>query len=818
MEIYLLKSALCLAIFFAFYKLFLERENMHTFKRFYLLGVLIASFGIPLITFTKYVEAEIATTPIVILEDGTEIFTEVQTQINYLPFILWGLYGLGFLFFAFRFGKNLYGMIQKIRKNPKYKQRNLFHVLLQSAESPHTFFSYIFLNKEALHANEIPREVLDHEEVHARQLHSFDVLFIEIIHLVFWFNPLIYFIKDSIKLNHEFLADRAVINQGVETSNYQNLLLAFSSNASTPALANSINYSSFKKRFNVMKSNTSNRSMWLRTFVLVPLLALLIYGFSSTQIEELPVSETSNQEVDYATQYLAGAARNNVKAFVLMVSLNEISLNGKPSTLSSFAKDLDAITKDWEETDYTSDKNSILVASTSPEFIKRLNVELAKTHYSKANEGYQISIGGTNYKATPEQIAEYNKLAGKYNAMPKDRMIVKKKELSRMKYLYDLMTPQQRENAQPFPQLPPPPPPPPAPPGIDADGMIISSIMAPNKNIKETLKKYNAKGADFYYNNKNVGYKEFLKDLEELDGFTIYKKEDKQGKVGIYLTDELGNVPPPPPPAKKIIKGVNDHGDNLPPLPPAPPAPPIPEDPLDHIISMAKKGATFYYEGKNISSDKAIELIKNNRKLNIQSSGHNSKNPKVKLSTSPIEIKNSKTGTSNTPSINIKTENLSLQTGNVKVNGEELFYTTKNGVTSYFNGNGESVDHTGKKLASTPSNPTTFYLNGAKISSTKAHKLLRNNRSLQVTNKELANGESAVILTDLNTYNPNQQSQDPFIDLTEVISQNASFYFNDKLITTAKAQELVKLPNKIERVSVKNKNNGNPLVYLWGKS
>ena len=75
-----------------------------------------------------------------------------------------------------------------------------------------------------------------------------------------------------------------------------------------------------------------------------------------------------------------------------------------------------------------------------------------------------------------------------------------------------------------------------------------------------------------------------------------------------------------------------------------------------------------------------------------------------------------------------------------------------------------------------------------------------------------------MILTDLNTYNPNQQSQDPFIDLTEVISQNASFYFKDKLITTSKAQELVKLPNKIERVSVKNKNNGNPLVYLWGKS
>jgi beta-lactamase regulating signal transducer with metallopeptidase domain len=221
---------------------------MHVFKRFYLLGALAVSFLIPLITFTTYVEMPMTTSP-VIMDAEITFATETEKNTNYWSFILWGLYALGVLYFSFKFVKNLNLLRIRIKNNPKLKRNTITLVLLKNRVIPHTFFNYIFLNKQNFEAGEIPDEVIRHEQVHARQKHSTDILIIELIQIVFWFNPLLYFIKRSIKLNHEFLADRAVLNQGADTAEYQNILLAFSSNALTPALANSINFSFIKKRF-----------------------------------------------------------------------------------------------------------------------------------------------------------------------------------------------------------------------------------------------------------------------------------------------------------------------------------------------------------------------------------------------------------------------------------------------------------------------------------------------------------------------------------------------------------------------------------------
>ena len=130
---------------------------------------------------------------------------------------------------------------------------------------------------------QVPKEVLFHEQTHAIQKHSLDILFIELIQIICWFNPFIYFIRKSIKLNHEFLADQAVLSKGINSSQYQNLLLLFSSNTTTPVLANSINFLLIKKRFTVMKKQKSKSKIWIRSFLLLPLLAVLIYSFSTVQ-------------------------------------------------------------------------------------------------------------------------------------------------------------------------------------------------------------------------------------------------------------------------------------------------------------------------------------------------------------------------------------------------------------------------------------------------------------------------------------------------------------------------------------------------------
>ena len=423
MEVYLLKSAAILAILFVFYKLVLENTSIHTFKRFYLFGILVASILIPLITFTSYVKVSpvfynfTERTPQITIPEAVE-------SINYWPFVLWAIYGLGVLFVSIKFFRNLFILLQQIKTNPKYRDSRFINILLSENLIPHTFFNYIFLNKKQFEKREIPTEVILHEQTHAIQKHSLDVIFVELLQIVFWFNPLFYFLKRSIKLNHEFLADRAVLNAGAETSNYQKILLAFSSNVATPSLAHSINYSSIKKRFTVMKTHTSKRAIWLRSLLILPLLSVLIYGFSTKEV----------------------------------------------------------IQKTAQKTELTKEK------------------------------------------ATKAEIAEYNKLAKKYNAVAIEKRIISLEDLKVLETIYKKMTDAQKVDAEPFPEcLPPPsskapkapeappvkgntpPPPPPAPtipktPSADNGNLYMAAEAppAPNSDPVEYIKELGKRGATFY--------------------------------------------------------------------------------------------------------------------------------------------------------------------------------------------------------------------------------------------------------------------------------------------------------------------------------
>ena len=301
MLLLVLKSCACLAVFMLFYKLFLEKESVHVFKRFYLLGAILISVIIPFITFTEYIEAQ----PVEVLpafQSGTEFsesnITEVKSLKDYLVAILWVIYLSGVVIFSIRFVKNLIDLIIKIRTNPSYKYDRFINVLLNDLIPPHTFFNYIFLNKTKYENKLIPQEVLIHEQTHARQKHALDILFIEVLQIIFWFNPLVYIIKRDIKLNHEFLADQVVLATGISSSKYKKTLLAFSSGANS-YLANAMNYSSIKKRFTVMKTKTSIRRLRIRVTILLPLIAILILGFSNKveRVKGDPVHQTQTGEI-----------------------------------------------------------------------------------------------------------------------------------------------------------------------------------------------------------------------------------------------------------------------------------------------------------------------------------------------------------------------------------------------------------------------------------------------------------------------------------------------------------------------------------------
>jgi beta-lactamase regulating signal transducer with metallopeptidase domain len=286
---FLIKSSISLAVFLSFYNLVLEREKMHQFNRFYLLFSIVISFAIPFLTFeiikivpiVQNIEPlnTISITSSQIPENEIENFIQKEESINLTPYILWSLYGMISFLLLLRFGKNIWKLILKSRSNPSVKYKNANLVLVEEKILPHTFLNSIFINFDDYNNRNIEDELYSHELVHVTQKHTLDILFIEFLKVVFWFNPLFILYKKAIQLNHEFLADEEIVKTYNNVPFYQNLLLNKSNNNQTIYLASNLNYLVTKKRLIMMTKITSKKIAILKKVAIIPILAGLIYFF-----------------------------------------------------------------------------------------------------------------------------------------------------------------------------------------------------------------------------------------------------------------------------------------------------------------------------------------------------------------------------------------------------------------------------------------------------------------------------------------------------------------------------------------------------------
>ncbi len=242
---YLIKSVLCLFVLWGFYKIALEQQSAHIFKRFYLLASLVIALVLPLITISytvpdvaQSIETFTYTTPII-----TQPITVIGETTNWLAIALWAIYALGVLIFGFRFLRNIGQIRSKIRQNIHVFAQKAVHILVESSIVPHTFLNYIFLPRAAYETNRIPKEILRHEQAHVTQKHTLDILFIEFLQVIFWFNPLLHFIKRSIALNHEFLADQKAIDRQENHESYINLLVYHAQSPHHAPMTSALNYS-----------------------------------------------------------------------------------------------------------------------------------------------------------------------------------------------------------------------------------------------------------------------------------------------------------------------------------------------------------------------------------------------------------------------------------------------------------------------------------------------------------------------------------------------------------------------------------------------
>ncbi len=288
-------------VFYAVYKLWLENEKMFRFNRIYLLGSLVFSFVIPLqlISIASGFSNKIGFIQLeeLVIQKSNE--NAEMISVNDFVFVLIGIfYAFIVLMLTIRLVLNLYSFYKRIKNNQVEFIQGEKIVLIEQPILPHSFWKSIFINKNEFEKGKIPSELIAHEKAHLDQKHTLDILFIEVLQIVFWFNPLLVFYKKAIKLNHEFLADEAVNKQFGSVKSYQNLLLDFASHKNTVALASNINYLITKKRLLMMTKKESPIKIVLKVFSVGVVYALLLFVFSTKATAQKALNKADVKEKD----------------------------------------------------------------------------------------------------------------------------------------------------------------------------------------------------------------------------------------------------------------------------------------------------------------------------------------------------------------------------------------------------------------------------------------------------------------------------------------------------------------------------------------
>ena len=292
--IYILKSSVCLVLFYLFFRLLLSKETFHRFNRMALLGVLFFSLLIPCIEVTTRHQVEVQQAVLSI--EQLLLMAELEATpanvgaVQETPTISWVqivllVYLAGILFLVCR---NIYSLICLFRlvhsgKHEKL-EKGVTLVVHNQEIAPFSWMKYIVISRKDLEEN--GREILIHEMAHIHHRHSVDLLVADICIFFQWFNPGAWLLKQELQNIHEYEADETVINEGVNAKEYQLLLIKKAVGTRLYSMANSFNHSKLKKRITMMLKEKSNPWARLKYLYVLPLAAIAVTAFARPEISE----------------------------------------------------------------------------------------------------------------------------------------------------------------------------------------------------------------------------------------------------------------------------------------------------------------------------------------------------------------------------------------------------------------------------------------------------------------------------------------------------------------------------------------------------
>lgn len=382
--VYILQSAVCLAILFLFYSILLSRETFYRYNRVALLCLIPLSFVLPLCHLPLFTESESAAPVPVVILDNLSAFSYVTDDVEAtaapVPVALVAaivLYWAGVVFFVARYIVTIVHLLRLMssgRRVTDDEGRQI--IVLPRSIAPFSWFGRIVLSEEDYAAHS--REILLHESAHIRKRHSLDLLVADLCTWLQWFNPAAWLLKRELQTVHEYEADAEVIDQGIDARQYQLLLIKRSVGSKFYCVTNHFNHNKLNKRITMMLKKKSNRKATWKYLYVIPVALCTVTVFARPEVSErldeiastdllAMLDQDDSQSATDQSQMVISAAGNSGQTSTMNINIDEskdsslgnklkinITENGKPSSMDSALYIVDGKKVSREELDKLS--------------------------------------------------------------------------------------------------------------------------------------------------------------------------------------------------------------------------------------------------------------------------------------------------------------------------------------------------------------------------------------------------------------------------------------------------------------------------------
>ena len=308
---YDLKVAVLLAVFYMFYRLMLAHETFHRVNRIVLLLTAVLSFVLPLCVITIHETVTMQRAANVAVGSFQVDMMNEEPATPLWQIVLPKLFIIGMVATLVHTLSSLFRIIKIIRHSEQYPQTDGTTICVTGNASlaPFSWMHYIVMNRSDYETSDAA--ILAHERGHICLHHSWDLLLVDTLTALQWFNPAMWMLRSDLRAIHEYEADAAVLSQGINARQYQYLLITKAAGIGGYSLANGISHSTLKNRINMMLHTKSDRSHLLKLLTLLPIVGIAL-AVNAEKVVDLRYDEPQKQNTKKSVK---GVAEKKAETF-----------------------------------------------------------------------------------------------------------------------------------------------------------------------------------------------------------------------------------------------------------------------------------------------------------------------------------------------------------------------------------------------------------------------------------------------------------------------------------------------------------------------